>query len=53
MGYLIFQYVRIETAKVQVPSFTILWKFTVKDYGIGSTSKVRVPYIEGFAFSPG
>ena len=36
----IFQYIRVETAKVQVPSFTVLWKFTVKDYGIGPTSKV-------------
>ena len=37
---LIFQYIRIETAKVQVPSFIVLQKFTVKDYGIGPTCKV-------------
>ena len=53
MGYLIFQGVRIETIKVQVSSFTVLLKFTVKDYGIGPTSKVQVPDVEGFAFFPG
>ena len=37
---LIFQYIRVETTKVQVSSFTVLQKCTVMDYGIGPTSKV-------------
>ena len=50
---LIFQYVQVQTANAQVPS-TVVWrKFPVKDYGIGPTTKVGVPYVNGVTFSLG
>ena len=47
---LIFQYVWVQTAKVQVPSTVVWWKFPVKDYGIGPTTKVGIPYVDGTTF---
>ena len=46
---LIFQYIRVQTAKVQVPYMAVWWKFPVKDYGIGPTTKVGIPYVDGIA----
>ena len=47
---LILQYVWVQTAKVQVPSMAVWWKFPVKDYGIGPTTKVGIPYVDGITF---
>ena len=47
---LIFQYIWVQTAKVQVLSMAVWWKFPVKDYGIGPTTKVGVPYVNGVTF---
>ena len=48
--YGIPQYVWVQTAKVQVPSMAVWWKFPVKDYGIGPTTKVGIPYADGVTF---
>ena len=47
---LIFQYVWVQTAKVQVFSMAVWWKFPVKDYGIGPTTKIGIPYVDGVTF---
>ena len=47
---LIFQYIWVQTAKVQIPSMAVWWKFPVKDYGIGPTTKVGVLYANGVTF---
>ena len=47
---LIFQYIWVQTAKVQVSSMAVWWKFPVKDYGIGPTTKVGVPYVNRVTF---
>ena len=47
---LIFQYIWVQTAKVQVPSTAVWWKFPVKDYDIGLTTKVGIPYVDGVTF---
>ena len=49
---LIFQYIRVQIAKVQVPSTTVFWKFIVKNYDIGPTAKVQVSDVEWLTFSP-
>ena len=47
---LIFQYIWVQTAKVKVLSMAVWWKFPVKDYGIGPTTKVGIPYVDGVTF---
>ena len=46
----IFQYIRVQTAKVHVCTLTVLWKFPMQDYGIGPTTKVGVPNVNWVTF---
>ena len=47
---LIFQCIWVQTAKVQAPAMAVWWKFPVKDYGIGPTTKIGIPYVDGVTF---